>query len=214
MPAPTLKTYVYVDGFNLYYGALKDTPHKWLNLMALCREVLQPHHEIAKIRYFTALVKPRSDKPQQDLRQKAYIRALETLPNLTVHYGHFLSHRVFMPLVRPLPSGEKMAWVIRTDEKGSDVNLATYLLADGFRHEYEAAVVISNDSDLKTPIQLVRHDLKLPVGVINPQVKPSFDLMRVAKFMLPIEPKHLAASQFANTLVDQHGRPIHKPNGW
>ena len=25
-----MKTIVYVDGFNLYYGAVKGTPHKWL----------------------------------------------------------------------------------------------------------------------------------------------------------------------------------------
>ena len=31
-----MNTYVYVDGFNLYYGAVKGTPYKWLNINALC----------------------------------------------------------------------------------------------------------------------------------------------------------------------------------
>ena len=30
-----MRTRVYVDGFNLYYGALKGTSFKWLNLLAL-----------------------------------------------------------------------------------------------------------------------------------------------------------------------------------
>lgn len=35
-----LRTRVYVDGFNLYYGCLKGTPWKWLNLVALFERVL------------------------------------------------------------------------------------------------------------------------------------------------------------------------------
>ena len=38
-----MRTFVYVDGFNLYYGALKGTPWKWLDLPALFAKVLQPH---------------------------------------------------------------------------------------------------------------------------------------------------------------------------
>ena len=48
-----MRTYVYIDGFNLYYGAVKDTPGKWLDLVALCREIL-PGKDIRKIKYFTA----------------------------------------------------------------------------------------------------------------------------------------------------------------
>jgi hypothetical protein len=45
-------TNVYVDGFNLYYGCLKGTPYKWLDLGALC-QVLLPPNKIQRIRYFT-----------------------------------------------------------------------------------------------------------------------------------------------------------------
>ena len=30
-----MRTRVYVDAFNLYYGALRGTPYKWLDLDAL-----------------------------------------------------------------------------------------------------------------------------------------------------------------------------------
>jgi hypothetical protein len=52
------KVYVYVDGFNLYYGALKSTPYRWLNISALCAAML-PGDQIAAIRYFTATVSAR-----------------------------------------------------------------------------------------------------------------------------------------------------------
>ena len=51
-----MRTFVYVDGFNLYYGALKGTSWKWLDLPALLAKVLQPHHDILTVKYFTARV--------------------------------------------------------------------------------------------------------------------------------------------------------------
>ena len=57
-------TIVYIDGFNFYYGAVKGTPYKWLDLEALCRRLL-PKDQIVKIRYFTARVASRPEDPQQ-----------------------------------------------------------------------------------------------------------------------------------------------------
>jgi hypothetical protein len=31
----------YVDGFNLYYGAAKNTPYKWLDIGELCRQLIR-----------------------------------------------------------------------------------------------------------------------------------------------------------------------------
>ena len=36
-----MRAYIYVDGFNLFYRALKGTPHKWLNLAALAKRLLK-----------------------------------------------------------------------------------------------------------------------------------------------------------------------------
>ncbi|MGA8745745.1 MAG: hypothetical protein WB507_07770 [Solirubrobacterales bacterium] len=54
------RTIVYVDGFNLHYGALKDGPNRWLDLAALSHHLLKPSHDIVGIRYFTAKVQPRA----------------------------------------------------------------------------------------------------------------------------------------------------------
>jgi len=60
-------TNVYVDGFNLYYGAAKNTPFKWVNLAALCEAVL-PGIRIGHIRYFTALVSAMPGDPDHQQR--------------------------------------------------------------------------------------------------------------------------------------------------
>lgn len=95
------KTIVYVDAFNLYYGAVRGTEYKWLDLSKLCSYLL-PDHDILKIKYFTALISGRKGDPQQPIRQKIFLRALETIPNLVIIYGHFLSHKVRLPLVKPV----------------------------------------------------------------------------------------------------------------
>jgi NYN domain len=207
----TIQAYVYIDGFNFYYGAVRGTPYKWLDFNRMC-ELLLPRDEIACIRYFTALVKPRPGDLQQGQRQQAFLRALRTLPNVTIHFGTFLSNPTRMPLARPSRRA-RTAEVIKTEEKGSDVNLASMLLADGFRGKYEVAVVISNDSDLVLPIQIVRDELKLPVGVVNPRGRPSWELRTVSSFFKQIRPGLLQASQFPQTIQDAKGT-ISKPAGW
>ena len=56
MPA---KTRIYIDGFNLYYGAVKDTPYRWLDVRRMC-ELLLPEYSIETIKYFTARVSARN----------------------------------------------------------------------------------------------------------------------------------------------------------
>src|SRR5205085_9379298 len=101
-----VKVNVYIDGFNLYYRALKGGPHKWLDLAAFAQKLL-PSHQINRIRYFTALVKPRASDPQEPIRQQTYIRALRTIPSLTVHLGNFLEKPVSMLLEHPPPNGPR-----------------------------------------------------------------------------------------------------------
>ncbi len=207
-----MKTFVYVDGFNLYYGAVKDTPFKWLDISKLCQLIL-PNHTILRIKYFTARVTGRPSDPGQPTRQQVFLRALATLPNLEIIYGHFLSNETFMPLAKPKPRGPKYAKVIKTEEKGSDVNLATHLIRDAFCGEFEAAVLVTNDSDLKEPVRLVRRELGCPVGIVNPHRQASRVLAREASFVKQIRKGALKASQFPDTLRDRHGT-ITKPKVW
>ena len=83
-----MRTYIYVDGFNLYYRAVRGTPYKWLDIDALCRHLLQPENQILCIKYFTAHISPTSQDPTQHVRQQMYLRALRTLPHLQVIPGY------------------------------------------------------------------------------------------------------------------------------
>ncbi len=86
-----MKTFVYVDAFNLYYGSLKKSPHKWLDIRKMC-ELSLPKNQIERICICTARVTARPSDPDQPLRQNMLFRALRTLPNLEIVEGHFLSH--------------------------------------------------------------------------------------------------------------------------
>jgi hypothetical protein len=211
-----VKTNVYIDGFNLYNRAVKNTPYKWLDLSKLCWSLL-PTHQINCIRYFTALVLPRPSDLQQPQRQQIYLRTLRTIPNLTIHYGQFRDRRVRRPLVTPVPGVQRYVEILDTEEKGSDVNLASLLLVDGYNKDYEQALVISNDSDLALPNRLVRENLNLPVGVVNPNVNPNqytpIELSDAATFTRRLRTNTLRNSQFPPALRDAHGM-ITKPAGW
>jgi len=204
-----MKVNIYIDGFNLYYGAVKGTPYRWLNLSEMCR-LLLPRDEIQEIKYFTALVNPRPSDPDQRSRQETFLRALKTIPNLSIIYGFFLTHEIMMPLAPPDRGYRR---VIKTEEKGSDVNLATHLLIDGFDDVYELAVVVSNDSDLLEPIKVVTQRLGKPVGILNPHRVPSVALLPHALFVKQIRQGVLARSQFPRILNDSRGS-FSKPSGW
>ena len=208
-----MRTNFYLDGFNLYNRALVGSPYKWLDLGKLCAHLV-PDHEVGRIRYFTAPVEYRLNRPGQRQRQLTYLRALNTIPNLSIHEGRFQTDRRRRLLAEPLPEVGRFVEVLETREKGTDVNLATYLLVDGFRGDYEQAVVISNDSDLALAVRKTRDVLGLPVGVVNPSPRDPTPILRATStFQRHIRRRALAECQFPDTLTDDVGT-ITKPEGW
>ncbi len=213
-----MKTCVYVDGFNLYYGLRHaisldkkgNKGYKWLDLNALAKAIL-PHDEVTVIKYFTADIKPRKHDKQQLSRQLLYQRALKTIPHLEIIKGRFLSSVTSMPRAT---DPKKKVKVIKTEEKGSDVNIASHLLADGFLARYEKAVVISNDSDLVLPVEMVQSLLNIKVGIIIPPTKyPSYHLIQSASFHRDLRIKTIKNSQFARQLDDDQGK-FYRPKNW
>ena len=207
-----MRTFVYVDGFNLYYGALKETACKWLDLFALSEKILQPHHDILAIKYFTARVSGTPTDQSKPQRQDVYLRALRHYrTQVEVYFGHFLSHKVRAPLARPVEN-RRTAEVIRTEEKGSDVNLAVHLLNDGWLDAYDCAVVVSNDSDIAEAMRLVKHHHDKRIGLVTPGTgRPSRQLMTHADFSRHIRPNALRRSQLPDPIP---GTNIWKPGRW
>ena len=207
-------TNIYVDGFNLYYRALKDGPFRWLDLRRLA-ETLFPHDDIRTVSYFTARLDVRPGNPNQPRRQLVYLRALATLPDFEIHYGTFRSGIKRRPLAEPVRGLPAHVRVRDSEEKGSDVNLATRLLVDGFNGRYEQAVVVSNDADFAGAMRYVRDDLGLRVTLVNPDARRSSPraLAGAATYVKRLWKSHLRRSLLPDTLTDDVGS-ITKPRGW
>jgi len=206
-----MRVFAYVDGFNLYYRALKGTPHKWVNLLELAKRVLDPGDQVGMVRYFTARVSARSGDPDAPRRQQIYLNALSTVPEVKFHYGRFLPKTK----KRPLVSTGRFVDVHDTEEKGSDVNLATHLLNDGWHQRYEVALVLSQDTDLVEPIKIVTSELGLKVGLVwLDGGRPSKHLADVSSFVRHISAADLAASQFPNPIPRPGKPPLLKPVTW
>lgn len=209
-----MRVNVYVDAFNLYYGCLRGTPYRWLDLEALSRRYIRKEDERHRIRYFTARVSPRPGDERVHLRQQAYLRALHTIPCLSIHFGRFQQTETRMHLAQPPARGPSTALVVKTEGKGSDVNLASYLLLDAFRGDYETALVISSDSDLCTPIEMAKNELKRRVGILNPHRARSRDLASIPPtFSKQIRSGALRDSQFPDLLNDERGS-VRRPDSW
>lgn len=221
--APSQRARVYVDGFNLYYGALKGTSFKWLDLEAWCERLL-PGYTVDQILYCTARVKSAPANPAVAVRQQAYLRALATLPKVTVLEGMFKVNKTRAPR-RPeprcaccstLPPGCSCCAagtipIIKTEEKGSDVNLAVTMVRDGFKDLYDTAVVVSEDSDLQGAVDIVRRDLTKQVIIVTPRNRTHPPLVGDARRR--VRDAGLAASQLPSALTDAHG-VVHRPSTW
>lgn len=250
-----MRTYIYIDGFNFYYGAVRNTPNKWLDFKSFFQKLLAPEHEIVAIKYFTAHVTGKLD-PRQPVRQKTYLRALKShIPELSVHLGHFSTQDVLSPLssnhkkftelinnerkvrefnvpivlrkkssgtyetIAPLSSNQDryenkryFVPIIKTEEKGSDVNIAVHLLNDSWLDRFDCAIVVSNDSDLAESLRLVKKQHEKVIGLINPRGPfPARELMKYATFQKKIRKGVLRDSQLPDPIP---GTKIRKPDRW
>ena len=208
----------YVDGFNLYYGSLKNrwSQLKWLNLQTFC-EGLAAGRTVKRVRYFTAQAQNTRRDPNVAARQQMYLRALATLPKVSIHYGLFVVRDVLMPLTNnPTPDNPAIVRVTRTEEKRTDVNLATALLLDCFDNDCDEVVVISNDSDLIAPVTAIRQRFGKPVGIISPQrpQRRSSVLAQAASWSYgTINRRHFANNQLPPQMTDANGA-FTKPATW
>jgi len=218
-----MRTIIYVDGFNLYFRLLVNRPAaKWLNIKALAERLLDPANKVVGVKYYTARVSGRIDAAAP-ARQQIYLDALRTVPEISIHMGSFLLSEKFAGLVKPpefrprvtlAPPWPDVVKVIKVEEKGSDVNLASHLLMDAFQGNFDVAAVLSNDSDLVEPVRIVTQVVGKPVGLLSPVPNPTPELRRVASFIRRISVSDLAASQFPERVTRSDGSTVVKPATW
>ena len=207
-----MRVRVYIDGFNLYYRRLRNSRVKWIDLKKLSSQLIQPDDRIDAIRYFTADVSPRAGDLSAPKRQQTYFRALKTIPELSIHKGKFLSKTIHRPLVG---NEGQYAHVRDTEEKGSDVNLASHLLMDAFCDTYDIALVLSQDSDLLEPIRMVSQELnKMVIIGWMDNTLPGKRHKQVSSFVRHITEPMLLRSEFPNPVIGRGGARLFRPNEW
>ncbi|MFB9411907.1 NYN domain-containing protein [Dactylosporangium matsuzakiense] len=198
---PPLNVGVYIDGFNLYYGArglmggAGRPGWRWLDLRKLAASIVAAHPQwsnaqVSRVVYCTAPING-ADNRSGATDQEIYLRALRAANAVDkVEMGRYITKLVKAPLAvrgpngrptlytsdwptmiqdangQPVPNARFMVSVMQREEKGSDVNVASHLLLDLLHKRVNAAVVISNDSDLAFPVAEAR--TLIPVGVVNP----------------------------------------------
>lgn len=211
-PGKARPTTVYIDGFNLYYRAVRGTPHKWLDLVRLAERVLGPKHQVVRVRYFTARITATPHDPNGPQRQQVYLEALDAHPRVTIHEGQFRRRNKKGAAIAPRHLAGQRIEISTFEEKGSDVNLATWALADAYENRTEVVVLLTNDSDLAEPARVLQQR-GTTVGVIVPA--PGLRSNTVpADFLKTLRPTDLAASQLPNPLRLPTGQVLHKPASW
>lgn len=191
----SIKTIAYVDGFNLYFGSLRGTSYRWLDLPALvkllCHEQ-NPDCELAAIKYYTADIKAKlsshgeaSCKAQQDylLSLQAHSKAQST--KLEIHKGKYnIQPKEYYAHQEPVDFDNKLAvWV--AEEKQTNVAIAVHMLCDVMDNTCDQVVIFSNDSDLAPALSTLKlRQPALKIGVVAPirgeGRQPSADLKKIA----------------------------------
>jgi uncharacterized LabA/DUF88 family protein len=196
----------YIDGYNLYYS-LRSKGWKrfyWLNIQSLAEQFLKPDQTLMMTKYFTTIVKQPEDKRR---RQAVFIDALKTLPNFQIYYGQFLSETIVC---------RRCGHTYTTyHEKMTDVNISVELMADASSNNFDAALLISADSDLAGVAATVRN-LFRPKRVIAvfPPGRTSFALKQASSGVLHIGHIELSKSIFPEQVAGSNGVILHRPARW
>lgn len=199
------KVIAYIDGYNLYYG-LRERGWKrfyWVNLQKLAEQFLKPNQTLVETKYFTTIVKYPDDKRR---RQQVFLEALQTIPGLSIFYGHFLSDPV---------TCRQCGYTYTTHhEKMTDVNISVELMKDGFQDRFDLAFVISADSDLVSPIRAVQQLFpEKKVTSVFPPRRFSSALERVSSETLHIGHIELSKSLLPDQVV-KNGVVLERPAKW
>lgn len=205
MNAPKNRVIVYIDGFNLYFGMMDSGLDncKWLNIEKLIRAYITPNQELIEIKYFTSRI---TNNPLKQKRQTTYLEALDTTM-VNIIYGLYKAKDVEC-------NNCGYNWKV-SNEKMTDVNIATHIIIDAFQDGYDTAILISGDSDLVPPIKAVHSNFpQKAVSVFFPPARHNNSVAGAAKGSQTIGKKRLKDSQFESSVTKRDGYVLRKPNEW
>jgi hypothetical protein len=196
----------YIDGYNLYYGLRSSgwRRYYWLNPQTMAGQLLRPDQALVLTRYFTTIVKQPDD---QRRRQALFLEALGTLPDISFHYGHYLSS--------PVTCRNCGHTVDVPHEKMTDVNIAVEMMSDAYRDSFDVALLVTADSDLVGPVKAIHH--LFPDKRVLPVFPPnrwSSALKTAAGGSLHITRSILAKSQMPDEVTKPDGYVLRRPALW
>lgn len=196
----------YIDGFNLYYGMMDAGfgRYRWLNLQVLVQSLLKPEQQLLQVNYFTTLV---INDQEGRLRQRALLDALQTQELVKTFLGKFQKQKY---------SCRHCGHEFQRDcEKMTDTAIVAELVKDYYENRFDAAMIISGDTDLLPPMRLINEaaDNKR-VLVAFPPARVNEEMRLFAKGSMVIGRKKLADSQFPPLIAGKDGQEIHQPASW
>lgn len=180
----SLKTVIYIDGYNLYYSRLRGTQYKWLDVVTLFSRIvhsIEPASFVSSVKYFTApaLSKFARHGEESMRAQNDYHRALESMypDRFKIVLGSYVYERggTALPVYRdgyPFDKNHTVK-VWRLVEKRTDVNLAMAMYRDASKNQAEQLVLVSNDSDALPVLEAIHEDFNhVKIGLIMPLSLP------------------------------------------
>lgn len=235
-----LRTRIYIDGYNFYYGCLRGTPYKWLDLLPLFEQHILPsalvkdsagHIRVSSllhspaIKFFTAKIHESVARaPDSVSSQARYHTALRKLHEGRIELieGYYAVNKMKVRVVDPkdpdrLPREcqDIQAW--KVEEKQSDVNLALQVYHDSITGKIDHAVIVTNDTDIAPALEMIRAHTDVRIGVVVPSIdhvrQPNTDLVRLAHWnRAHINVSELAACQLPRVIEGR--KPTTKPESW
>lgn len=203
-----MRVHAYIDGFNLYHGALKERPGcRWLDLRKLSAALLPSGCRLEEVRFYTA----RLPVGQEAQRQDIYLRALrgECAP-FFYKKGRFRRKTLNLPRA---DDGTEVT-VRLLQEKQSDVNLAVQLVADACDRRMDAALVVTDDSDLEGAMRMVREECGLYLIVASPRGHSRLAKSVNADQSKAVHEDLLRRCQLPDPSIDHEGWEVFRPRRW
>lgn len=235
-----LRTRIYIDGYNFYYGCLRGTPHKWLDLLPLFENHILPSALLKdgdghirqsallpspSIKFFTAKIIESVARSTDSVSSQArYHTALRKLHDGRIELieGYYAVNKMKVKVVDadepnrpPRECKEVQAW--KVEEKQSDVNLALQVYHDAITGQIDHAVIVTNDTDIAPALAMIRAHTQVLMGVVVPTIDhtrpPNTDLVKLAHWTRRhINSSELAACQLPRVIPGK--RPTIKPDSW
>lgn len=230
-----LRTRIYVDGYNLYYGCLKGTAYKWLDLRSLFDQVLatilfapdgdplQFGLQVPSIKYFTAPINKNFAKADDSVSSQAqYHNALRGHlgDGIRIVEGYYDARRIWQHAYqkgRPPRKSDKIE-VWKLEEKQSDVALSLHAYSDALRGEVDHVIVVSNDTDIVPALAMIREHTRATIGLVVPTRDRVRPVNQALSDLAHWTRSHLLDSELEAAqlpaMVRHEQKAVHKPLSW